>query len=377
MQALGIDYTPAYEQGGGIGRYVRELVAVLAALDQATPYRLFVMGAGQKPLPPLPGPNFRWAPARLSPKWFARLWQRARLPLPVEAWIGPVALFHATDFVLPPTRPATRTVLTVHDLSFVRVPGAASPKLKRYLDQVVPRSVRRADHVLADSQATKDDLIALYGAAPEKISVLLSGVNPRFKPVQDETLRARYQLGDAPFVLAVGTVQPRKNYERLIQAFASLPPDLSGVHLVIAGGQGWLQGPIYASVETLGLQDRVHFIGFAADEDLPALYSAARCLAFPSLYEGFGLPILEAMACGTPVLTANVSSLIEVAGEAALLVDPLSVEQITAGLSRLLTDDSLRAELVARGFAQAKLFTWERAANQLLALYRRLLEHGV
>jgi glycosyltransferase involved in cell wall biosynthesis len=377
LKALGIDYTPAYEQGGGIGRYVRELVAALAAQDQETPYRLFVMGAGKKPLPPSPGLNFRWVPSRLSPKWFARLWQRARLPLPVEAWVGPVALFHATDFVLPPTRPTTRTVLTVHDLSFVRVPGAASPNLKRYLDQVVPRSVRRADHVLADSQATKDDLIALYGAAPEKISVLLSGVNPRFKPTQDETIRARYKLGEAPFVLAVGTVQPRKNYERLIQAFANLPPDLSGVHLGIAGGQGWLQGPIYASVEKLGLQHRVHFIGFAADEDLPALYSAARCLAFPSLYEGFGLPILEAMACGTPVLTANVSSLIEVAGQAALLVDPQSVEQIGAGLCRLLTDEALRTDLVARGFAQAKQFTWERAASQLLTLYRRLLEHGV
>jgi glycosyltransferase involved in cell wall biosynthesis len=379
VKALGIDYTPACEQGGGIGRYVRELVAALAALDHETPYRLFVAGAGKKPLPPPPGPNFSWAPSRLSPKWFARLWHRARLPLYVEHWVGPVALFHATDFVLPPTRPSTRTVLTVHDLSFVRVPGAASPNLKRYLDQVVPRSVRRADHVLADSQATKDDLIALYGAAPEKISVLLSGVNPRFKPVQDETetVRARYKLGEAPFVLAVGTVQPRKNYERLIRAFASLPPELSGAHLVIAGGRGWLHAPIYATVNELDLQDRVHFIGFAADEDLPALYSAARCLAFPSLYEGFGLPILEAMACGTPVLTANVSSLVEVAGEAALLVDPQSVEQIAAGLCRLLTDEALRADLVTRGLAQARQFTWEHAASQLLALYRRLLEHDL
>ncbi len=377
LARIGIDYTPAYEQGGGIGRYVRELVAALAWCDPETEYRLFVAGAGAKPLPPLPGPNFTWAASRLSPVWFARLWQRARLPLPVEWWVGSVALYHATDFVLPPTYPGTRTVLTVHDLSFVRAPEAASPALKRYLDRVVPRSVRRADHVLADSQATKEDLIALYGVQPDKVTVLLSGVHPRFQPVRDPALlasvRARYGIGDAPFVLSVGTVQPRKNYERLMQALAALPTTLRDIHLVIAGGRGWLQGPIHAAVDALGLQGRVHFIGFAEDADLPALYSAARCFAFPSLYEGFGLPVLEAMACATPVVTSNVSSLVEVAGDAALLVDPLSVPQISAALARLLTDDALRLELVERGLRQAALFTWGKAAAQLHALYGQLL----
>lgn len=376
---IGIDYTPAYEQGGGIGRYVRELIAALAACDSQTEYRLFVAGAGTKPLPPLPGPNFRWAASRIPPVWFARLWQRARLPLPVEWWwVGKVALYHATDFVLPPTYRTTRTVLTVHDLSFVRAPESASPALKRYLDRVVPRSVYRADHVLADSQATKDDLIALYGVQPDKISVLLSGVHPRFQPVRDPaalaSVRARYGIGDVPFVLSVGTVQPRKNYERLMQALAALPDALHDIHLVIAGGRGWLQGPIFAAIDSLGLRDRVHFIGFADDADLPALYSAARCFAFPSLYEGFGLPVLEAMACGTPVVTSNVSSLVEVAGDAALLVDPLSIPEITAALARLLTDETLRPELVGRGLHQASLFTWDKAAAQLRGLYSQLLE---
>ncbi len=376
LPAIGIDYTPAYEQGGGIGRYVRELIAALAALDDQTDYRLFVAGTGARPLPALPGPNFRWAPSRIAPIWFARLWNRARLPLHVERWVGPVVLYHATDFVLPPTRPSTRTVLTVHDLSFVRAPDTASPALRRYLDRVVPRSVRRADHVLADSQATKDDLVALYSTAPQKIDVLLSGVNPRFKPVHDPAalaaVRNRYRIGAAPFVLSVGTVQPRKNYERLMRAIAQLPGDLQGTHLVIAGGPGWLQGPIYAAVDSLGLRERVQFIGFADDADLPALYSAARCLAFPSLYEGFGLPVLEAMACGTPVVTSNVSSLVEVAGDATLLVDPLSVEQIAESLARLLIDESQRSILIERGLRQAALFTWDRAAAQLRALYERL-----
>jgi glycosyltransferase involved in cell wall biosynthesis len=382
LSPIGIDYTPAYEQGGGIGRYVRELVAALAAYDCETDYRLFVAGVGRNgtpgragTLPPAPGPNFRWKGSRFSAEWFARIWHRARIPIPVERWTGQVALFHATDFVLPPTRPATRTVLTVHDLSFVRAPETASPSLRRYLERVVPRSVRSADHVLADSQATKDDLIALYGTAPEKVTVLLSGVNPRFKPVRDPAaiaaVRARYGIGASPFVLAVGTVQPRKNYERLMQALSALADKQA--NLVIAGGRGWLQGPIYQAIDRLEMRDRVRFIGFAGDADLPALYSAARCVAFPSLYEGFGLPILEAMACGTPVVTSNVSSLVEVADEAALLVDPLSVDQIAAALDSLLHDDALCARLVKQGLERARLFTWERAAAQLHALYARLL----
>jgi glycosyltransferase involved in cell wall biosynthesis len=372
---IGIDYTPAYEQGGGIGRYVRELVAALANHDAESAYRLFVMGATAKRfLPALPGPNFAWRPSRISAKWFARLWGRAHLPLPVQLWAGKLALYHATDFVLPPVRPQCKTVLTVHDLSFVRLPETASPSLRAYLNQVVPNSVQRADYVLADSQATKDDLITLYQTPASKIEVLYSGVNPLFAPVTDsaalQAVRAKYKLGDWPFILAVGTVQPRKNYQRLIEALPALPQDL---HLVIAGGRGWLQGPIYAAVEALGLQARVHFIGFADDADLPALYSAAHIFAFPSLYEGFGLPILEAFACHTPVLTARVSSLAEVAGDAALIADPLSVEAIADGLLRLCEDSALRARLVAAGAQQTAKFRWETAAAQLRAVYRRLL----
>ena len=368
---IGIDYTPAYEQGGGIGRYVRELVAALAEFDGETPYRLFVAGAGRKALPPPPGPNFTYAPCRVTPEWLARLWHRARLPIPVELWTGPLRLFHATDFTLPPVRSGTPAVLTVHDLSFVRVPGAASPALKAYLDRVVPRSVRRADHVLADSQATKDDLVTLYATPAQKVSVLLSGVHPRFKPTHDPAIRARYGIGEGMFVLAVGTVQPRKNYERLMRALVGLPEALSDVQLVVAGGRGWLEGPIYAAVESLGLRERVKFIGFAADDDLPALYTAVRCLAFPSLYEGFGLPILEAMACGTPVLTSNVSSLVEVAGDAAVLVDPLSEESLGDGLVRTLSDEALRERLISDGIRQAASFTWARSARQLRDVYQR------
>lgn len=378
MAAIGIDYTPAYEQGGGIGRYVRELVAALSRLDTASPYRLFVSGAQQDMLPDPPGANFSWKPTRLSPKWLARLWYRARLPLPVETFIGAVNLFHATDFVLPPTLPQTRTLLTVHDLSFVRVPEAASPGLKAYLDQVVPRSVRLADHILADSQATKDDLVDLYQTPPDKITVLLSGVDARFRPILDAnvllTTRRQYKIGTAPYIFSVGTVQPRKNYSRLIHALAQLRSGGCDVHLVIAGGRGWLEDPIYATIQNTGMSEYVHFIGFADEADLPALYSGAVCMAFPSLYEGFGLPVLEAMACGTPVITSNVSSLPEVAGDAALTINPYDLDELTNALRRLLDDETLRQTLTTRGLQRAKHFTWEVSARHLQEVYGFLLQ---
>lgn len=296
------------------------------------------------------------------------------MPLPVETFTGPVSCFHATDFVLPPTHRKTRTLLTVHDLSFVRVPQTASPSLKRYLDKVVPRSLQRVDHVLADSAATKQDIINIYGTDPQKISVLLSGVDQRFSPQPDNVsaVRQRYRIPDRPYILSVGTVQPRKNYGRLIEALASLRRDDTDVDLVIAGGRGWLDDPIYDAVCTHRLESHVHFIGFAADKDLPALYTGAAAFAFPSLYEGFGLPVLESMACGTPVLTSNISSLPEVAGHAALMVDPYDTQAIAHHLNRLIKDTGLRQQLIERGFAQAARFTWHRAAEELLRVYRSL-----
>ncbi|MDW8298031.1 MAG: glycosyltransferase family 1 protein [Anaerolineae bacterium] len=373
--SIGIDYTPAYQQSGGIGRYARELITALAACDSAHDYRLFVAGAARDKLPPVPAANFRYCPTRLAPLTLARLWHKARLPLPIELFVGKVQLFHATDFVLPPTLPRTRTLLTVHDLSFARLPELAAPRLRAYLESVVPRSARRADHILADSAATKADIVALYNIPEAKITVLYSGVSDAFQPTCDaaaqSAVRAKYQLGNSPYVLSVGTVQPRKNYERLIQAFAALPLRWSDLKLVIVGGRGWLDAPIYAQARALG--ERVLFTGFADEADLPALYSGALCLAFPSLYEGFGLPVLEGMACGVPVLTSNVSSLPEVAGDAALMVDPYSVEAIREGLLTLLEEDTAtRAERIARGFAQAKRFTWQAAAQHLKAIYDKL-----
>ena len=461
---IGIDYTPAARQTAGIGRYVRELVRALAAIDHENQYTLFLAGGrvsardvwggervllvtdggelerkakqaleqtgyqvetchfvealavlgqanpdlvvtpqptdelrtacaerGTRLLLALPwgqrvifrAPNFQIKSATISDVWLARLWHRLNLPLPVELLIGAQDLFHATDFVLPPTFRSTRTLLTVHDLSFVRDPDSATPGLRRYLNDVVPRSVAKAYHVLADSRATQDDLIELYGTPADKITVLYSGVDPRFTPEpgrgEEERIRRRYKLGHQPFILSLGTLQPRKNYGRLIAAFARVA-DVSrwtdsrpvNHNLVIVGKQGWLFDSIKADVARLGVRTRVIFPGYADDQDLPALYRAADLFVFPSLYEGFGLPPLEALACGTPVITSNVSSLPEVVGDAGLTVDPTDIYILADAMGRMLQDTQLRQQMIERGLARASEFTWLRAARQLRQVYQQL-----
>ena len=300
-----------------------------------------------------------------------------QIPLPIEVFVGRIQLYHATDFVLPPTLPWTRTLLTVHDLSFLRVPDAASPALRRYLETVVPRSVARADHILADSQATKDDLIDSYRTREDKITVLYSGVDMRFSRVVNASDRSRVLrkrgLRDQAYILSVGTVQPRKNYSRVIRALSHLRAQGNGLHYAIAGGRGWLEDEMYRTIQETGMEDRVHILGFVDDDELPALYSGAIGLVAPSLYEGFGLPVLEAMACGTPVITSNLSSLPEVAGDAAILVDPLDTGDILTALEKVVADEATRDRLVELGLERAKIFTWDRAARQLRTVYDMLL----
>lgn len=377
---VAIDFTAAHEQGAGIGRLVRDLIGQLAIQDTHTVYKLFVAGATADDLDKPPGSNFMWHPSRITPRWFARLWHKARLYMPVELFVGHnIALYHATDFTLPPTLPGRKTILTVHDLSFVRAPEAAFPAQKAFLDKAVPWSVSRATHIIADSAATKLDLMDVYDTPEAKISVLLSGIDPRFRTVTDadkrKQVRQHYGIPQGvPYIFSIGTVQPRKNYQRAIEALQILGDRYRDIHYVVAGGKGWLEAPIYSMIEASGLKDRIHFIGFVDDADVPALYSDAIMTWYVSLYEGFGFPVLESMACSTPVLTANVSSLPEVAGDAALMVSPTDVNEIAEAMQQLLDNAELRDTLIARGHRQIKPFTWERAAKELLAIYASVLD---
>jgi len=362
---VGLEVTAAARQGGGIGRYVRELIKSLASTEAGTVYKLFFASPHPVPfpLPPLPA-NFSTHHLPFHDIWLARAWHRAQLPIPVELITGPIDVYHAPDFTLPPTR--APGLLTVHDLSFARDPDSTAPGLRDYLNAVVPRSVKRATHIIAVSQATKNDLIELYRTPAEKISVLYEGVDPIFKPTPSPAIRQKYGLGDGPFILAVSTIQPRKNFQRLIQALAHLPKDYK---LVIAGSKGWLYDDIFTEAEKPAVRGRVLFPGFVPDADLPALYTEATVLAYPSLYEGFGLPLLEAMACGTPTVTANISCLPEVAGGASVLVDPFHAESIAAGITEAATQ---RERWVEKGFRRAAGFRWDESARRLVSLYRKV-----
>jgi glycosyltransferase involved in cell wall biosynthesis len=384
---IGIDYTSAVTQGAGIGRYTRELIRALLAVP--ADHRYTLVYASPQPLQPAANPLRSDLPAAVRlrripfhDKWLMRAWHRLRLPIPIELVTGRVDLFHSPDFTLPPTLPGVPTLLTVHDLSFIRDPDSAWPSLRVFLERAVSRSVKRATHVLADSQATRDDLVDIWHTPAEKITVLYSGVEPRFRPIRDraqlDQIREKYRIEPKPFILAIGTLQPRKNYKRLIEAFALLAnePPFKTLQLIIAGGRGWLFDDIFTHVKQFGLEDRVRFPGFIADEDLPALYSAADLLAYVSLYEGFGLPALEAMACGTPVVGSNVSSVPEVIGSAGLQVDPRDVDAIADALKRMLTQADLRERSIAAGIERAKQFTWEQSAQQLLSIYAQLLKRN-
>ena len=244
---------------------------------------------------------------------------------------------------------------------------------------MMPRFLGRAQAVIAVSEFTKRDAIRLYGLRDDKITVIYEGVHPRFvlsSPAQVAAIRRTYHLPEH-VILYTGTIEPRKNLARLLEAYARLrsQPGLPGdLKLVIVGKKGWLYQPFFDRLGQLGLQDEVIFPGFVPGEDLPALYGAANVFAYPSLFEGFGLPVLEAMACGTPVVCSTSSSLPEVAGDAALLVDPADTAGLANALQRVLSDSSLRSSLSARGTMQAARFTWEQAARATVAVYEHVME---
>ncbi len=285
-------------------------------------------------------------------------------------------LAHGPVFVGPLVAPCP-VVVTVHDLSFLRYPHLFRPANRLYLRLFTRLSVRRARRVIAVSAHAAEETARLLGVARGNIRVVYHGVDPIFRPLPPEEVaafRVRRSLPER-FVLFVGTLEPRKNLARLIEAFARAGPD-SRTALVLAGARGWYDEEIFAAVERLGLSARVHFPGYVPNDELPLWYNAADVFAYPSLYEGFGLPVLEAQACGTPVLTSSVSALPEAAGDGALLVDPYDVEAIAEGLHRLLTDEPLRETLRRRGLEHAAHFSWPRTAAQTVAVYQEAIAGG-
>ncbi|HUP27245.1 MAG TPA: glycosyltransferase family 1 protein [Chloroflexia bacterium] len=281
---------------------------------------------------------------------------------------------HFTNYLAPLACECPQ-VVTIYDMTVFITPRYHHFK-KLILDRtLIPRVARRADAIITVSNSARNDILRYLKVKRDKVKVIPGAVSPFFRPVTDpvqlDEVRARYNLHQ-PFILYVGTIEPRKNLVRLIQAFANLKRNGSPHKLVIVGQQGWQVAPIFDEVERLGLSNEITFTGYAPIEDLPALYTLCEVMAFPSLYEGFGLPVLEAMACGAPVLTSKTSSLVEVASGAAMLVDPLSVDDISHALCRLHAEPDLRAHLREAGLENAARFSWEATARSTLDIYEHV-----
>lgn len=282
-------------------------------------------------------------------------------------------LFHTSYYPVP--RIPVPTVLTVYDIRFARMPETYSPMRHLFLRSVIPRSLERSDRIVAISDDTRSDLIERFGLAPEKITVSHCPVPAGFARVEEgsvlESVRDRYAL-PSEYILSVGKIEPRKNIGRLIEAFSSVRERFP-VGLVVAGKMDPSFREYYDRVRRRGLEENVLFTGYVDDADLPALYSMASLFAYPSLHEGFGIPLLEAMACGTPVLTSDASALPDVAGDAALLVDPSSIESIADGMARILGDGSLREALVRSGYERVRAFDARSAAEAVMGVYKKIL----
>lgn len=376
---ISFDVSPAVHHHAGLGRYAEELLAALVACDSSNEYTAFYYTPRGRESPEPPIDRIPTRTVRLPAKpWRMSVLLAYLVGGSMDRWLPSGDIFHATDHLLPPFR-HSKTVFTIHDLIFRFYPQYHLPLNRWYLSLMLPRFMQRADAIIAVSESTRRDVLRLMKLPLEKISVIYEGVSEAFRHLDDqETLaqvRDKYKLPPR-FILFFGTLEPRKNLVLLLDVYRQMMTrDASTPALVIAGRKGWLYQPVFDRVRELGLDGRVHFTDYVESGDVPAVMNAAEVFAFPSLYEGFGLPPLEAMACGTPVVCSNASSLPEVVGEAGILVDPHDVGGWVQAIDSVLTDEQTRQKLRDQGLAQAKRFSWEQAARKTLAVYEQVV-HG-
>jgi glycosyltransferase involved in cell wall biosynthesis len=364
---IGYDITAISAQPSGVGNYAGYL---LHHMVEAEPNHEYVL-LSNRPPPPALLPRC----ARLAAQPFPSraLWMQLALPRRLRGLN--LDLCHYPNSLGPLLNPCPY-VVTIHDMTLSLLPQHHKLRTQFVVRPLIPLVARRAQRVITVSEHARQDVIRLLRIPPERVVAISEAAAPLFQPaplVEQQRVRARYRL-ERPYILYVGTLEPRKNLVRLVQAWHRLRQRGEIEHgLVLTGARGWKDQAIFDTVRALGCADEVVFTGYVPRADLPALYTGAALFAFPSLYEGFGLPVVEAMACGTPVLISTAPALAEVAGDAALQVDPASVSAIAAGLGRMLNDPALRADLRERGLRRASAYSWQSAAQQTLDMYRAAL----
>jgi glycosyltransferase involved in cell wall biosynthesis len=358
---------------GGNESYAVNLIEALAQIDSANHYTIYITTAEARERFQGRWPNFK-VHATLPHTPLIRI----PLTLSAELRKNPVDVLHV-QFTAPPFCPCP-VVVSIHDLSFEHLPQTFKRRSRTQLRLTVRHSARRAARIISLSEHGRRDIIETYGITAERVSAIPLAAPSHFAPVQDnrELQRVRHNYGiDGDYILTVGSIQPRKNLARLVQAYASLRGNKSAdklPKLVLVGKSGWLYDETLRALKETGVADTVVLTGYVPQEDLPALYSGALCFVYPSYFEGFGLPPLEAMKCGAPVIVGNKTSLPEVVGDAALTVDPFDVEAIASAMQRVIESPALREELSIKGQARAETFDWRETARKTLAIYQEVAQ---
>lgn len=356
------------EKGGGIGTYSYELIKNLNIIDLYNEYYLI----HHTPMHlNIYSTNYEILIKIHSIFYKKTIWRMIDLPLKLK-FIKELDLVHdpyeigPLSFEMP-----FKKVITIHDLTPILFPDTFNSMIVLLHKRLLPRTLKNANRIITVSNSTKNDLISLFKIPKEKIRVIFNGVDEKFKPLSNKEIKKvkqKYSL-NFPFILYVGTLEPRKNIPSLIKAFYKFKKTNPLYKLVIAGKKGWKYNEIFETIDKLNLQNDIVFTGYILDNDLPALYNAADLFVYVSIYEGFGLPPLEAMACGTPVITSNTSSLPEIVDDAGIMVDPYDIDGLSNAIFKVLTDEGLKTKMIKKGFEKAKMFSWEKCARETLEVY--------
>lgn len=367
---IGIDIRPVLFTRAGISRYTAELAKALVSVDKVNRYSLLT--SKRTGLLWHKNSNGHELILRLPQRWKALrvIWESALLPAATAA-LG-IDLVHFCRSAAPAVR-LTKTVVTIHDLAAFRPEPFLIETARKEFKEAISMASKRADLIITPSESTKADLISHLSVPEKKIRVIPEGVSANFRILEDVEIifwvKAKY-TGGLDYIMCCGTLEPRKNYAALVKAYARLKAKIGfDLKLLVVGQKGWRYDDIFEEVERHNLAADVIFADYVPEEELIALYNGASVFICPSLYEGFGLPIIEAMACGAPVVASNLSSLPEVAGGAAILVDPLDFDEMASAIGRCLTDQDLRGDLTRRGFERVKSLSWESTARKTLKAY--------
>ena len=372
---IGIDISLTIGEKAGVGYYTANLVEALAKIDKTNQYLLYpffyyIYHADFKTAVAPHQKNFHLHHEKIPKKIIDLLWHS---PVPKKWILGKVDILHSTTFCAPGDH-SGKLIVTIHDISFVTLPECHTEANRQHCLNGTLDAVRYADCIISISNHGKQELVKYFHADPDKIVVTHLAAKDIFAPCgMEEQNRVIEKYGiSRDFIFTVGSFEPRKNIGTLVRAYMNLPENVKNQHpLVIAGGKGWLNSEVDTLIKSQA-SDRVRRIGYVDEKDLPALYSAAAVFVYPSLYEGFGLPVLEAMSCGVPVITSNTSSMPEISGDAALLFDPTDVRQLTTLLLEVMGNENLRKALSRKGTDRAGQFSWEKTARATLKIYEDL-----